>query len=104
MRVHVYPTPGLGHSFPFMCSLIHSNCSVTLAYTPGYSGLAQPLPQDTTPIKEKKLPSFVIKGPPESPEKGNKLNILSNKDYCQPWQESFPVSFAQIMLLVISPR
>ena len=30
-------------------SLIQSNCLLTLAYTPGKSPEAQPIPQDTTP-------------------------------------------------------
>ena len=45
---------------------------VTLAQTPGYSGLAQPLPKETTPIKAlfESVPSMcVTNGPPESPLK-----------------------------------
>jgi hypothetical protein len=44
------------------CS-IQSTYVFTFAYTPGRSGLAQPIPQDTTPAS---LP-LQIKGPPLSP-------------------------------------
>jgi len=52
--------------------------TVTLAYTPGNSGRAQPTPQLTTPTSVCRLFSSRMRGPPESP-----------------WHESFPGAAAQ---------
>ena len=47
----------------------------TLEYTPGYSGRAQPIPQDTRPTR---ILSSVIRGPPESPCDIKKI-IIANR-------------------------
>jgi len=44
--------PGSLHVDPCILSRMKPSTAVTLAYTPGKSGLAQPKPHDTTPICE----------------------------------------------------